>query len=67
MNRDELKGKAEAFKGEVKQRIGRATDDPDLQDEGAIDEAAGRTQETFGRARRKVGQAVKDIGDAVKK
>ena len=67
MNRDELEGKADALKGKVKQGIGRAAHDPELQDEGAVDEAAGRTQETFGRARRKVGQAVKDVGDALKK
>ena len=67
MNRDEFKGKAETLKGKVKQGIGRAADDPELQGEGAVDEAAGRTQETFGRARRKVGEAVKDVGDALKK
>lgn len=67
MNRDELKGKAKTLKGQIKQGIGRATDDPELQDEGAVDEAAGRTRETFGRARRKVGEAVKNVGDALKK
>jgi uncharacterized protein YjbJ (UPF0337 family) len=67
MNKDEIEGKAEALKGKIKQGVGRAVDSPDLQDEGAVDEAAGRTQETFGRARRKVGEAVKDVGDALKK
>jgi uncharacterized protein YjbJ (UPF0337 family) len=67
MNRDELEGKAKVLKGKVKQGVGDATDDPGLQDEGAIDEAAGRTQETFGRARRKVGEVIKEVGDALKK
>ena len=67
MNRDELEGKADVVKGKVKQGIGRASDDPKLEDEGAADEVAGRTQETYGRARRKVGEAVKDIGNAIKK
>lgn len=67
MNRDEIKGKAEALKGKVKQGVGRVAGDPELQDEGTLDEVAGRTQETFGRARRKVGEAVKDVGNAMKK
>jgi uncharacterized protein YjbJ (UPF0337 family) len=66
MNRDELEGKAEAIKGKVKQGVGRMIDDPQLQDEGSVDEAAGRTQETLGRARRKVGEIIKQVGDAVK-
>ena len=67
MNKDELEGKAEAIKGKAKQAFGDLTDDPDLVDEGAVDEAAGKTQETIGRARRKVGEAIKDIGNAIKK
>jgi uncharacterized protein YjbJ (UPF0337 family) len=67
MNRDELKGKAEALKGKVKQAAGDLTNNPDLHDEGVIDEAAGKTQDAFGRGRRKVGDAIKDIGKAIKK
>jgi uncharacterized protein YjbJ (UPF0337 family) len=60
MNRDELEGKAE-------QAVGDLTDNPDLHDEGAVDEAAGKTQDALGHARRKVGEAIKDIGNAIKK
>ena len=67
MNRDELEGKAEALKGKIKQAAGDLTDDPDLHDEGVVDEAAGQTQDAFGKARRKVGEAIEDIGNAVKK
>jgi uncharacterized protein YjbJ (UPF0337 family) len=67
MNKDELEGKTETLKGKIKQGVGRAANDPELQDEGAVDEAAGRTQETFGKARRKVGEAIEDVGNAVKK
>ncbi len=67
MNRDELEGKGNIVKGKIKDAVGRATDDPELQDEGLADEAAGRTQETFGKGRRKVGEAIKDIGDAIKR
>ena len=67
MNRDELEGKAEALKGKVKQAAGDLTNDPDLKDEGVVDEAAGKTQDAFGRGRRKVGEAIEDIGDQIKK
>jgi len=67
MNRDELEGKAEALKGKVKQAAGDLTDNPDLHDEGVVDEAAGNTQDAIGKARRKVGEAIEDIGNAVKK
>ena len=67
MNRDEMEGKAQAFKGKVKQAAGDLTDDEQLHDEGVTDEVAGETQETFGRARRKVGEAIKDVGNAIKK
>ena len=67
MNRDELEGKAEALKGKIKKAAGDLTDDPDLHDEGAVDEAAGQAQDAFGKAKRKVGEAIEDIGNAVKK
>ena len=67
MNKDEMEGKAEAFKGKVKQAAGDLTDNEQLHDEGLADEVAGQTQETLGRARRKVGEAVEDLGNAIKK
>ena len=48
-------------------RMRRANDNPDLEDEGVVDEAAGDVREGFGTAKRKVGEAVKDIGDAIKR
>lgn len=67
MNRDELEGKLDRAKGEVKQAFGHATDDQRLHDEGVVDEASGRLQEGFGEARRKVGDAVEDLGDKIKR
>jgi uncharacterized protein YjbJ (UPF0337 family) len=66
MNRDELDGKVDKLKGKAKQTIGRATDDPDLIDEGVADETSGDVQEGFGKARRKVGETIEDIGDKIK-
>ena len=54
-------------KGSVKETVGRATDDRDLETEGQADKAGGNIREGFGTARRKVGEAVEDIGDAIRK
>ena len=67
MNRDELEGKAEAFKGRIKQAAGTLTRNPDLQDEGVIDEVAGKTQAAVGRTKRKVGEAIEHVGNVIKK
>jgi uncharacterized protein YjbJ (UPF0337 family) len=67
MNRDEIDGKAEAFKGKVKQAAGDLTDNQELHDEGVADEAAGDTQEALGKGRRKVGEFVEDLGKNIKK
>jgi uncharacterized protein YjbJ (UPF0337 family) len=67
MNRDEIEGKGEALKGKLKQAAGDLTNDPDLHDEGVVDEAAGNTQDAIGRGRRKVGEALEDLGDTIKK
>jgi uncharacterized protein YjbJ (UPF0337 family) len=66
MNKDELEGKVEKAKGYVKEKVGEATDDPDLEAEGSAQKGAGKMQEGFGEARRKVGEAVKKAGDAIK-
>lgn len=65
-NKDELEGKFDQAKGSVKEEIGRATGDADLESEGIADRAGGNIREGFGTARRKVGDAIKDAGDAIK-
>ena len=66
-NRDELEGKFDKAKGGVKEKVGRAINDRDLEDEGRADRASGNVQEGWGKAKRKVGEAVEDIGEAIKK
>ena len=67
MNRDELEGKLDRAKGEVKQAVGHATNDEQLHDEGVVDETGGKVQEGFGKARHKVGDAVEDLGEKLKR
>jgi uncharacterized protein YjbJ (UPF0337 family) len=66
MNKDELNGKIDRLKGNIKESVGEATNDPDLRDEGVADQAAGNVQEGFGKARRKVGEALDDVADKIK-
>jgi uncharacterized protein YjbJ (UPF0337 family) len=48
MNRDQIEGKIEEVKGEVKKRIGGATGDPKTQAEGWVDEKKGTVQKKIG-------------------
>jgi len=64
-NRDELEGKFDKAKGDVKETAGRVFNDRDLEAEGEADQAGGKVQEGFGKARRKVGEAIEDIGDSI--
>lgn len=66
-NNDEVKGKFDQAKGTVKETVGRAVDDRELENEGQADRAGGNIREGFGTARRKVGEAIEDIGDAIRK
>ena len=66
MNRDELKGKMDRVKGNIKEEVGEATNDDRLRDEGIADQAAGNVQEGFGKARRKVGDALHDVAHKIK-
>jgi len=66
-NRDEVEGKFDQAKGKVKETIGRATDDRDLEAEGNADRVSGNVQEGYGKVKRNVGEAVEDLGDAIKR
>jgi uncharacterized protein YjbJ (UPF0337 family) len=66
-NKDEVKGKLDQAKGDVKEAAGRVFNDRKLENEGKADRAGGEVREGFGTARRKVGEAIEDIGEAVGK
>ena len=51
----------------MKETVGQAINDRDLEAEGSGDKTGGKVQEGFGTARRKVGETIEDIGDAIGK
>jgi uncharacterized protein YjbJ (UPF0337 family) len=53
--RDKAKGTFHEVKGKVKERIGRATNNPKL-------EARGQVEKTGGKAQKKIGQLEKALG-----
>ncbi len=64
-NSDEVEGKFDQAKGAVKENVGRAINDEEMEAEGAADRAKGNIQEGYGEARREVGETIKDVGDKV--
>jgi uncharacterized protein YjbJ (UPF0337 family) len=64
-NKDEVKGKGKQVKGTIKEKVGQATNDPNLQDEGRAERAEGDVEETVGKVRRKAGEAVQKVGKAI--
>jgi uncharacterized protein YjbJ (UPF0337 family) len=49
MDNDRIKGKMDDIKGDIKRKIGEATDDKSLQGEGLVDQAKGKVQNAFGK------------------
>ncbi|MFN2453202.1 MAG: CsbD family protein [Pyrinomonadaceae bacterium] len=66
-NKDEVEGKLDQAKGAVKENVGHALGDKEMESEGTADRAGGNIQEGYGKAKHSVGDAVKDVGDAIKK
>jgi uncharacterized protein YjbJ (UPF0337 family) len=60
MNNDQVKGRIEEAKGAVKETAGRVTGKPDLEDRGALEKAAGKTQKTYGDVKEKIKDDWKD-------
>jgi uncharacterized protein YjbJ (UPF0337 family) len=47
--KDKAKGKFHEVKGKVKEKVGRATNNPDLEAEGQIDKIRGTVQKKIGQ------------------
>ncbi|MER8555984.1 CsbD family protein [Mesorhizobium sp. M0977] len=60
MHKDEVKGSAKKLRGNVKDKIGKATSDDKLRADGAADKTEGSLQKGLGKAKNKVRDALKD-------
>ena len=48
-DKDQAKGKFHEVKGTVKEKLGRATNNPNLEDEGNAEKVAGKVQKKVGQ------------------
>ena len=48
-SKDEIAGKVHETKGAIKEKVGRATNKPDLEDEGTGEKIAGKIQKKVGQ------------------
>ncbi len=62
MDKDRVEGKMDDIKGRVKRQVGEWTGDEEMQSEGTLDQAKGKTQNAFG----KVKDAGRDALDRLK-
>ena len=63
MNKDQVKGRLETAKGDVKEAAGKVVGSNKLKAEGLAEQAAGKVQSTAGDAKAKVASAVKKSVD----
>ncbi len=47
--KDKAEGKFHEVKGKVKEKVGRATNNPDLEAEGQVEKIGGKVQKKIGR------------------
>jgi uncharacterized protein YjbJ (UPF0337 family) len=63
MNKDQVNGRVETAKGNVKEAAGKAVGNDRLAAEGRADQAAGKVQSTAGDLKNKAGNAIKNAID----
>ncbi len=54
--KDRARGKFHEVKGKVKEKVGRATNDPDLEAEGQVENIGGKVQKKIGQVERLLGK-----------
>lgn len=53
---DEIKGAFHDLKGKVKEKVGKLTNNPDLEDEGVAEGIAGKVQTKVGQVKKVLGK-----------
>jgi uncharacterized protein YjbJ (UPF0337 family) len=64
-NKDEVKGKGKKAGGTIKEKVGKVTRNPELEEEGRSDRQEGELQEGFGKVRRKAGEVIEKAGKTI--
>jgi len=54
--KDKAEGKFHEVKGRVKEKVGRATNNPDLEAEGTVEKFAGKVQKKIGQVEKVLGK-----------
>lgn len=54
--KDKVAGKIHEVKGAVKEKVGKLTNDPDLQAEGTVEKVAGKIQHKIGQVKKVLGK-----------
>lgn len=54
--KDNMEGKMHQVKGKIKETVGKAVGNPDLEAEGKVENLAGKIQEKVGDVKKVVGQ-----------
>lgn len=54
--KDKAKGKFHEVKGKVKEKVGRATNNPDLEAEGQVEKIGGKVQKKIGQVKKLLGK-----------
>jgi uncharacterized protein YjbJ (UPF0337 family) len=53
--KDKAKGRLHEVKGKIKEKVGRATNNPDLEAEGQVEKIRGKVQEKIGQVEKTLG------------
>ncbi len=61
MNKDQVQGRAEQAKGDIKEAAGKILGNQKLQGEGLVDQAKGKAQATLGDAKETVKKGIDRI------
>jgi len=54
--KDTAEGKFHEVKGKVKEKVGRATNNPDLEAEGQVEKIVGKVQKKIGQVKKVLGK-----------
>ena len=54
--KDTARGKFHEVKGKVKEKVGRATSNPDLEAEGLVEKIGGKVQKKIGQVKKVLGK-----------